>query len=521
MKVFKKFYKLIMALSTFSVFFTSFSIVATEAAEKKILNIKNYDVDQKNKAFSLVNFEDGTTQNFVARGGEERLTVTTEANHTSGGYLALKIENRSQTWHGPLLEVTNNIEAGSEYKVSAWVKLISPYSTKIQLSTQIGNGDSANYLTLASAKISTSDGWVLYEGTHRCEDISSGYAAIYVESDSDSTASFYIDDVNFQKIGDSMDIEDLTPIKNVYQNEFLIGNAISTKDLSGSRFKLLNHHFNAITAENDMKPEVLQPSKGNFSFSQADEIISSAIANGMKIHGHVLVWHQQTPSWMNQTTSSSGQTSPLDRETALINLTTHTDTVVRHFDEKFNTGIQNIISWDVVNEAINDNPSDPTNWKGALRQSAWYNAIGTDYIEQAFLAARNADPDAKLYYNDYNLDNQNKARAVYSMVEDINSRYPNVGGRPLIDGIGMQGHYILGTSVDNVKSSIELFASLGVEISITELDIRAGSDGVLTEAQANSQGYLYAQLFKLFKSNANNIARVTIWGLEDSSSWRS
>ena len=153
-------------------------------------------------------------------------------------------------------------------------------------------------------------------------------------------------------------------------------------------------------------------------------------------------------------------------------------------------------------------------------------AIGPDYLEQAFLAAREAldrhpEWDVKLYYNDYNEDNQNKATAIANMVEEINGNYAKAHpGRLLIDGVGMQGHYNIHTNPANVELSLEQFIALGVEVSITELDIQAGSDYRLSEQLANTQGYLYAQLMDLFSAHADHIKRVTFWGMDDGTSWR-
>lgn len=172
-----------------------------------------------------------------------------------------------------------------------------------------------------------------------------------------------------------------------------------------------------------------------------------------------------------------------------------------------------VISWDVVNEAMSDNPPAPANWETSLRQSPWVQAIGPDYVEQAFLAARevlDAHPewDIKLYYNDYNEDNQNKAQAIYNMVKEINDRYAlEHPGKLLIDGVGMQGHYNVNTNPENVELSLERFISLGVEVSITELDIQAGSNYQLSEQLAEAQGYLYAQLFQIFKAHAEYPSR--------------
>ncbi|WHX49347.1 endo-1,4-beta-xylanase [Paenibacillus woosongensis] len=472
------------------------------------------------KDFTTITFEDGTTGGFEGRAGTETLNVTEEANHTEGGSRALKVEGRTSTWHGPSLRVEEYVDKGSEYKISAWVKLIDPASSQLQLSTQIGNGGSANYVALAPKTINASDGWVQFEGTYRYNSVGDEYLTIYVESSNNAAASFYIDDISFEKTSAGpIDIEkDLLPIKDVYQSDFLIGSAISAEDLDGVRLELLKMHHNVATAGNAMKPDALQPSKGDFTFDAADAMVDKILAEGMQMHGHVLVWHQQSPAWMNTTTDAAGNTAPLSRDEALANLRAHIRTVVEHFGDR-------VISWDVVNEAMNDNPPNPSDWKEALRKAPWYQAIGPDYIEQAFLAAREVLDekgwDIKLYYNDYNDDNQNKAEAIYSMVKEINENYAKTHpGKLLIDGVGMQGHYSVNTNPANVKLSLEKFISLGVEVSVTELDIQAGSNYQLSDQLANAQCYLYAELFKIYKEHADHIARVTFWGLDDATSWR-
>ncbi len=476
----------------------------------------------KAETFKTITFEDSTAGGFAGRAGTEKVTVTQEANHTDGGANALKVENRTMTWHGPSMNVEKYVSPGCEYKVTAWVKLASPESAQLQLSTQVGNGGSASYVSLAAKTIGTSDGWVKYEGTYRYNNVSSGFITIYVESASSADASFYIDDISFEQTGSSpIKIQnDLKSIKDVYKNDFLIGNAIAAEDLDGIRLDLLKKHFNVMTAGNAMKPDALQPTKGNFTFGDADKLVDKVLSEGFKMHGHTLVWHQQSPAWLNTKTDASGNTVPLSRDEALVNLKTHIKTVVEHYGNK-------VISWDVVNEGMNDNPSNPEDWKGALRQSPWYQAIGPDYMEQAFLAAREVldahpDWDVKLYYNDYNDDNQNKSKAIYYMVKELNEKYAKTHpGKRLIDGVGMQAHYSMSTNPSNVELSLERFISLGVEVSITELDVQAGSDFKLSEDVANAQGYLYAQLFDIYKKHAANISRVTIWGIDDGTSWRS
>lgn len=474
-------------------------------------------VDQRPPAqtFHTITFEDQTTGGFEGRAGTETLTVTNEANHTQGGTYALKIDGRTQAWNGPTLRVENYVDLGQEYKISAWVKLISPDSSQLQLSTQVGNGGSASYNNLQGKTISKADGWVKLEGTYRYNNAGGEYLTIYVESSNNATASFYIDDISFERTGSGpIQIQDLTPIKDLYKDDFLIGNAVSMADLDGVRLQLLKKHHNVVTAENAMKPDQAYNGNREFDFTDEDALVNKIKSEGLKLHGHVLVWHQQTPTWLF--IADNGQ--PLSRDEALANLRNHVKTVVEHYGN-------NVISWDVVNEAINDGISNPSDWEGALRQSGWYKAVGPDFVEQAFLAAREVLDEkglnVKLYYNDYNDDNQNKAEAIYQMVKEINEKYAKThDGKLLIDGIGMQAHYNKNTNPDNVEKSLEKFISLGVEVSVTELDIQAGTNNVLTEKEAAAQGYLYAQLFKIYKKHADHISRVTFWGLNDATSWR-
>jgi len=196
-----------------------------------------------------------------------------------------------------------------------------------------------------------------------------------------------------------------------------------------------------------------------------------------------------------------------------------------------------VFSWDVVNEAVLSRVSPGTNindWRRQLRteESGWYRALGADYIELAFRTARAADPDIKLYYNDYNLNNQRKAQVVANMIKELNDKYRAEGNtRNLIDGVGMQAHYGLTVRVDDVRQSIERFIALGLEVSISELDVEIRSvgsgsfgtrkDSPATDIEQRQQALVYAQLFNLFKEYKDHIPRVTMWGMDDEMSWKS
>lgn len=308
-----------------------------------------------------------------------------------------------------------------------------------------------------------------------------------------------------------LDLE-LPSLAKIYEDYFLIGSVFSPRDFNGDRYEFITHHFNVLTAENAMKPDAMQNKKGSFTFAQVDETIEKISAAGILLHGHTLAWHNQSPAWLNKGVS---------RTEAEQNLKDHVMGVAGHYAGK-------VLSWDVLNEAMNDNPADPSDWRSGLRIADWYKAFaqegnGEDYIDMLFRTARAADPDAILYYNDYNLNNRNKALAVANMVKELNDAYLAEGNtRLLIEGIGMQGHYSTSTTIESVEESIKLFSGLGVEISITELDVGVGgaAKSGLTEEDEKRQALVYAELFSVFKKYSDSIARVTFWGVNDALSWR-
>jgi endo-1,4-beta-xylanase len=240
-----------------------------------------------------------------------------------------------------------------------------------------------------------------------------------------------------------------------------------------------NREFNMVTAENEMKMDATEPSRGVFSFTNADRIFNWAVQNGKRVRGHTLAWHAQQPGWMQNLSGS-------DLRQAMIN---HINGVMAHYRGR-------IYAWDVVNEAFADGGS------GGRRDSN-LQRTGNDWIEVAFRTARAADGAAKLCYNDYNIEDWNaaKTQGVYRMVQDFRNR-----GVP-IDCVGLQAHFGTGGPPSNFQTTLSSFAALGVDVQITELDIQNAP----TTAYANT---VRACL---------NVARctgITVWGVRDSDSWR-
>lgn len=293
-------------------------------------------------------------------------------------------------------------------------------------------------------------------------------------------------------------------LQEAYADYFMIG-TIYTNDITrGADYELVTKNFNQLTPENILKPDATQPTEGNFTLNAAKLMMTYAETENMTVHGHVLAWHQQSGNWLGQTS---------DREVAINQLKNHINGVAGEFAGK-------IYSWDVVNEAIRDGAKLPADgdWTKCLRETQWTKSIGTDYIALAFQFAHEAAPDALLYYNDYNLDDPNKAEIVAAMVTDLRAQ-----GVP-VDGIGMQGHYNTNTYIGNVAGSLEMFSKIdGIRISFSELDLGVSgvTSGKLTEEQELQQAIAYAKLFLVFKDYADIIERVTFWGYKDNTSWRS
>jgi endo-1,4-beta-xylanase len=265
------------------------------------------------------------------------------------------------------------------------------------------------------------------------------------------------------------------------------GAAVAADKLSDPTYSaILNREFTAITPENEMKWDATEPSPGTFTFTRGDQIAARAAQIGAKLRGHTLVWYSQLPGWVNSISTAS------DLTTAMHN---HINGVMGHY-------VGQVYAWDVVNEAFADGSR-------SLRSTIWTQLLGntTGWIEDAFRTAHAADPHAKLYYNDYNMEDWTaaKTQGVYNMIRDFRSR-----GVP-IDGVGFQGHFNSASPVpSNFQTTLSNFAALGVDVAITELDI-AGSG----TAQADSYRTVVKDCLAV-----SRCVGITVWGIRDPDSWR-
>ena len=226
---------------------------------------------------------------------------------------------------------------------------------------------------------------------------------------------------------------DAKTLRDAAPERVLIGTAIMSRQTEEPReAELIRTQFNVLTPENEMKPISVQPERGRFEFDAGDKLVAFAEANDMEVIGHTLVWHNQAPRFLFE----DEQGNPLPRDEALANMKEHITTVMTHYKGR-------IKGWDVVNEAIPDGPGD-------LRDTPALRAIGDDYILKAFEFAHEADPDAELYYNDYNIDQDYKRDRALALVKRIR----DAGLR--IDAVGIQGHYLLESpSMEEIRRGVE------------------------------------------------------------------
>ncbi|KAH0585345.1 hypothetical protein H2248_008586 [Termitomyces sp. 'cryptogamus'] len=246
--------------------------------------------------------------------------------------------------------------------------------------------------------------------------------------------------------------------------------------------------FHQLTPANSMKWDATEPSQGVFTFSGGDAIVAQAKNHGQLVRGHNCVWHNQLPSWV----TSGG----FNNATLLSIVQNHCSTLVGHYKGS-------ILAWDVLNEILNDD--------GTFRQSVFFTTTGTSFIQTALHAARAADPGAKLYINDFNIEGMGaKSTAMVNLVKSLQAQ-----GVP-IDGIGVQAHLIVGEVPPTLQANLAQFAALGVEVAITELDVRMtlpATPALLAQQQKDYQTVVAAC------RAVSGCIGITIWDWTDKYSW--
>lgn len=280
-------------------------------------------------------------------------------------------------------------------------------------------------------------------------------------------------------------------VAQAFAARFPIGAAIEPWQLDAPEAGLLRWHFNSVTAENAMKPAALQPREGRFAFAGADRIVDYAMRNGMRVRGHTLLWHEQTPDWMWE---AAGRAAT--RAEVIARLHAHIAAVVGRYRGR-------VYAWDVVNEVIDARRAD------CLRDTEWLRVVGPDYIALAFRFAHEADPAARLFINDFDTTEPAKRACLARVVGDLMRR-----GVP-VHGIGHQMHVGMDQpAAADVEAALAELAALGLESQVTEMDVSLGDAPRDLERQAAR----YGELFRVFVAHGE-VTGVTLWGVSDAHSW--
>ena len=313
-------------------------------------------------------------------------------------------------------------------------------------------------------------------------------------------------------------------LKEAFQNDFYIGVALNVEQITGREPRavdLVVRHFNSITPENIMKWEEIHPEPGRYNFEESDQFVAFGEKHNMYIIAHALVWHEQTPDWVFRDESGN----LLSREALLDRMREHIHTVVGRYKGR-------VHGWDVVNEAIMKD--------GSLRKSKWLEIIGEDFVQKAFEFAHEADPEAELYYNEYEYEYDTKTDGVIRLIENLQ----NKGIR--IDGVGIQGHWLLDyPEMDLLDRYVKKLSKLGVKLMVTEMEIGvlpfyppSATVPHLSSFDAEKQEELnpypdglpenvqedlakrYAEFFTYFRKHRDLFGRITLWAVHDGQSWR-
>ncbi len=299
-------------------------------------------------------------------------------------------------------------------------------------------------------------------------------------------------------------------LKDYYKNYFPVGVAVSPQDLQNpTEVALILQQFNSLTPENALKMGPIHPEENRYYWTDADAIVAFAQAHHLRVRGHNLCWHEQTPPWLFQNAAGS----QVSKELLLKRLHDHIDTVVKRYQGK-------IYAWDVVNEAVADDRTQ------LLRNSDWFKICGEDFIAEAFRYAHAADPQAVLFYNDYNTERPDKRARIYQLLKKLKAAHVP------IDAVGLQGHWSLAAPTGQaLRATIERFGALGLQVQITELDVsvypweknrrarRPGELDAYTPAMQARQTAQYKLFFQVFRQEAKYLTGVTFWNVADRHTW--
>jgi endo-1,4-beta-xylanase len=462
-------------------------------------------------------YEEGFESSAGGWGPRGSETISVAEGVARSGTKSLAVKNRSKTWNGPIRSFFS-LRPGQTYRVSLWAMFNEGSDSQgVSISIQQDvEGQGQTYSTIGAERLPRGE-WTYIEGEYtvpqsRYEMALSVYFESAYKSDENTQPSdlfdFYIDDVTVTRLPPApppMVEKDIPTLSDILP-EIPLGVAIDYAYLDPKNIHHdLLRHFNAYVYGNEMKQDALEPSEGRFNWTKADALLDYAEAEGKKVRGHVLVWHSQVPDWFFQ---GSGEGGLATKEQLYARMENHIKTVVSRYKGR-------IDSWDVVNEAVGDD--------GDLRNSRYYQIVGShEYIANAFRWAREADPDAKLFINDYSVEAAGaKQDGYFKLVSDLLAE-----GVP-IDGVGLQSHInVSWPTTGDLRAVIRRFAGLGLKVQITEFDMSLYANSGEAKKRADrdalmDQANKYRALFAMFReeARAGNLDMVMVWGIADDDSW--
>ncbi|WP_225755624.1 endo-1,4-beta-xylanase [Actinotalea sp. Marseille-Q4924] len=470
-------------------------------------------------------FETGL-EGWGPRGAAQVATTTSDAH---GGTTSLSVTNRLQSWQGPTVDVTKGLAVGETVGVSVWAKLAAgqqPASLRVSIQRDRGTSTSYDNVAGASAVVSA-DAWTQLKGTYTL-GAQIDKAQLYVEGT--AGVSFLVDDFALTGVVETP-IQDLPGLKDVLGEDGIerVGVAIDQRETVGRPSQLLLRHYDAITPENDGKPEVVQPTEGRFSFTNLDRLLDYADANDVDVYGHVLFWHSQTPAWFFLDGTRPLTSSPEDQALLRARMEAHVKGIADHIAARYPNGDSPIWAWDVVNEVIADgdtpNPHD-------MRDSRWFQVLGEQFVDEAFRLAETYFPEQKLFINDYNTEMPTKRVDYLDLVAALQAR-----DAP-IDGVGHQVHVDFARPIQWLDDSLTAVEDLDPTLLqvITELDVSSSAEnygadvsagttpqhraGMTDPAESATEvGYYYRDLFDVLRSHSDSLESVTFWGISNARSW--
>lgn len=491
------------------------------------------------------------------------------------GERCVKVEPQSEgKWVGCAINATNVLEDGVTYEYSFYARLdengsesepveVRPVINRIY-TEDYSDTDQDTRVDQEEVYLSGNQ-WTKVTGTFTVDKNPFGgkeAVMLHFIINSSSTDTFYIDNLSVSKTEkDLVEIEDIMPLKDHFAEKSTIGGragvAIPVGALSDeARMELVTKHYNSITCENEMKPEVILGSTPSYQtetdgtivydengdpilqldFSQADAImdyVKDYNENNpddiIRVRGHVLVWHSQTPDWFfREGYSTDGEY--VSKEKMLVRMENYIKEVIEHYDSDTSPYQGIIYAWDVVNEQIETADYDAENNPNSFRftcngtTTGWYNVFQGDssYITQAFVYANKYAPeDVKLFYNDYGETEPAKRDAICNLLSMIRN---TDGAR--IDGMGMQAHYSMDSpSVSLIEEAVKKYSAVVDEVQLTELDMQSSKnyDGSDRDVELTKEGYRYKEIFEVLcgldKEPGIDITAITIWGTHDGASW--